>query len=73
MDTIKAMEPEVYARYSTLTEEAIKRATSKGLEIVQLSPEAAKRYSDIIFQASWNNVSEKAPDTAAKVKSIFGF
>lgn len=63
VDTIKEMEPEIYAYYSQATEVEIKRAVGKGLEIIQLSPQDAKKYYDIILKASWDNLSEKAPDT----------
>ncbi len=71
VETLKAMEPEIWEYYSKATEAELKRAVKEGLEMIHLSPEVAKEYLNRTFEAAWKNLAAKAPDTAAEVSKLF--
>ena len=70
VDSIKALEPELYDFFVNLSEKEVARAVEMGLKKVQFSEADAQEYIRIQFQAMWHEFKKSTPETAAKLEEI---
>jgi len=71
VETLKAMEPEIWDYYTKATDGEINRAVKEGLETLQLPPDVAKEFLNRTFDAAWKNLAAKAPETAAEISKLY--
>lgn len=70
MDTIIAMEPEVYDYYSKVGYSGEAQLVEKGMKIIELPPAEAKKYNYAFSDYTWEKSCERLPEYGKKMYEI---
>lgn len=69
-DVAKEVEHEASDYFNKIINEERKLITSKGVQVLQFSPNDEKQFIETAYKAGWARVSSKSPDEAAKFKKM---